>query len=489
MKRHPILFIVSGLWLSLLAILVGGSLLLPPAQTANDSSLALLYKFASRDRILPVSTLPEVLGRSAVADLDTMNLALYEGGVLVKSYPILSKGKPGTPWETPTGRYRIQQKEVEHYSTIGGTWMPYSMQFYGNYFVHGWPTYASGDPVPVGYSGGCIRLSTLDAKEVYEFLPRSATLAIIGGEEIEQFATSSRYYLRGVAHPPTISAQAFLVADLETGQVLWEYGRDKHLNPGGLSVLVAGLSALETVNQYQIVRMSEVLLGEAVVRKHRIGAVDEVQLGTLMYPLLFDTNDTAASVFASVHGERQFVTYMNEKAQAIGMEDTAFSGATSLDPATTTVRDLFVLASYIKQAKRFMLDVTLAEEKELKQEGEVFRWENRNPWVKRQDAEFRGGVVRADVRGGGSALVLFSLPLSEFGSRTLAFIVVDAPQVVSDVDVLRTFIQESFVYGQERTGGDFIRETGEPTIDLFYKVERLLEIDKSLKSHIPVEAV
>jgi D-alanyl-D-alanine carboxypeptidase len=180
---------------------------------------------------------------------------------------------------------------------------------------------------------------------------------------------------------------------------------------------------------------------------------------------------------------------MNEKAQAIGMEDTAFSGATSLDPATTTVRDLFVLASYIKQAKRFMLDVTLAEEKELKQEGEVFRWENRNPWVKRQDAEFRGGVVRADVRGGGSALVLFSLPLSEFGSRTLAFIVVDAPQVVSDVDVLRTFIQESFVYGQERTGGDFIRETGEPTIDLFYKVERLLEIDKSLKSHIPVEAV
>ncbi len=235
--------------------------------------------------------------------------------------------------------------------------------------------------------------------------------------------------------------------------------------------------------------MGEVLLGEAVVRKHKIGAADEVPLGTLMYPLLFDTNDTAAAVFASVHGERQFVSYMNEKAHAIGMLDTSFSGATSVDPATTTVRDLFLLASYIKQAKRFMLDVTLAPEKELIQEGERFHWENRNPWVKRQDGEFRGGIVRADVRGGGSALVLFALPLSEFGARTLAFIAVDSTRIVEDIDQLRTFVSQSFVYGQEHTEGDFIREEREPAIDLFYKVERLLEIEEHLEDASSATAV
>ena len=41
------------------------------------------------------------------------------------------------------------------------------IQFDGNYFIHGWPYYPDGTSVAKGYSGGCIRLSTEDAEELY----------------------------------------------------------------------------------------------------------------------------------------------------------------------------------------------------------------------------------------------------------------------------------------------------------------------------------
>src|SRR3989344_3348659 len=69
--------------------------------------------------------------------------------------------------QTPNGVYKIRSREENHFSSIGEVWMPWSMHFYGNYFIHGWPYYPSGAPVADTYSGGCIRLSTSDAKELF----------------------------------------------------------------------------------------------------------------------------------------------------------------------------------------------------------------------------------------------------------------------------------------------------------------------------------
>ena len=342
--RHTQLYMFAGAWFSLVAVVIGGSMLLPPAKDDALRSTALLYKFAINDVVKKEQKAP-IEGRALIANLETMELSLYEDATLFKSFPILSKGRPGTPWETPSGSYAIQLKEPKHLSSIGGTWMPYSMQFYGNFFIHGWPTYMNGKEVPAGYSGGCIRLSTLDASEVYKFIPKGGKLIVLNSTRASEFATSSRYYLYGEGDPPDISAGAFIVQDIETGKILWERNADERKTPGGLIALTTALTALETVNQYKIVRMSELLLGKSVLRKHSIGAIDEMPVGTLIYPLLFDGNDTAARVFAREHGTKQFVRYMNEKSQAIGMESTEFSSALSTEVSTTTVRDLATLLS------------------------------------------------------------------------------------------------------------------------------------------------
>ena len=101
------------------------------------------------------------------ANLTDLELQTYQKGALARSSKILAKGKNGSLFETPSGYYTIRGKESNHFSTIGKVWMPWSMHFFGNYFIHGWPYYPDGAPVAEAFSGGCIRLSDTDAKEIF----------------------------------------------------------------------------------------------------------------------------------------------------------------------------------------------------------------------------------------------------------------------------------------------------------------------------------
>ncbi len=487
--HHARLYLLLGLWVSFIALSMAGSILLPRDKELAQNSQALLYKVALNQELRrSQSPLPSA-GKAMIADLNQMQLALYEDNVLLKTFPILSRGREGTFWETPTGRYAIQTKELKHFSSIGGTWMPYSMQFYGNFFIHGWPTYPDGTEVAKGYSGGCIRLSTPDAREVYEFADMGMRIVVTGAEDRTHFATSSRYYLRGDGALPEIAAPMFIVADTDAGKVLWERRAHEFARPQGLTLLMTALTALETVNQYKIVRMGELLLGEAVLRKSSIGAADEIPAGTLLYPMLFDGNDTAARVFARDHGTKRFVAYMNEKAAAIGMNDTRFGGAMSTDDSTTTPRDLLTLLSYIDRSKHFLLDISLTPVRTLyDEEGkERYVWTNKNPWLQEDDGAYQGGFAAINNDGvSGSAILLLSLPLSEFGNKRISFVVLDSPNIRSDVAFLRKFVEEHFVYGVERET-EFTREHNEPTPSLLQKAKGLINLEQLLQEHIVYE--
>jgi hypothetical protein len=156
---------------------------------------------------------PPQEGRALVADLSGMTLTLYDQGVATATYPILSKGRKGTPWETPGGVYQVLSKEKTHFSSLGHVFMPWSMQFYGNFFIHGWPYDADGNDVPRGYSGGCIRLSTPDAEQVYAFAERGTSVIVRAKNDV---ALSGGYYVSTNEPPPTLSATSFVVMVLRS---------------------------------------------------------------------------------------------------------------------------------------------------------------------------------------------------------------------------------------------------------------------------------
>lgn len=487
-RTNTHLLLLAGAWLSLVALVIGGSVMLPVQKEAGERSTALLYKFSSDEMTSSASKVAES-GKTIVADLRMMKVLLYEDGMLVRTSPVLSKGRPGTPWETPSGVYAIQTKEIKHLSSIGGTWMPYSMQFYGNFYIHGWPTYMDGKDVPPGYSGGCIRLSTEDARLVYEFAPEGARLVVLAAGRGDEFATSSRYYLHGDGHVPFVTAPSFVIADVDSGVVLWErHSRDLR-DPKGLTSLMTSLTAVETVNQYKLVRMSELLMGRAVLRRHSIGAADELPAGALLYPLLFEGSDTAARVFTKEHGEKQFVSYMNDKSTAIGMADSLFDGVLSTGGSTTTARDLMTLLRYVNDHKHFLIDVTqLTEQTLFDDEGdERYDWTNKNPWVISGDGAFRGGIVSADTSGRDGAMLLFDLPLAEFTPRTIAFVIMDSEDIEGDIRSIRRFVAGHFVFGIEREVGSFVREKEEPTPSLLERARALINLGSLLQDKVEYE--
>ena len=96
----------------------------------------------------------------------------------LKEYPILSFRDFGK-FATPTGSFAALAKEKNHFSSIGKVWMPWSIQFHGDYFIHGWPEYQDGTLVAPGYSRGCVRLGTNDAKELWEWIKIGTEIIIV----------------------------------------------------------------------------------------------------------------------------------------------------------------------------------------------------------------------------------------------------------------------------------------------------------------------
>ena len=134
-------------------------------QQAPQESTSAVAEVTPREQYQAISALPEAESRSLQFSLSTQSFNYSENGEQVVSGPIAS-GKASSP--TPTGKYRIlskaKDKESSRYDNEIGTpaWMPYSMQFYGNYFLH--EGYLPGEPA----SHGCIRLGHYDARLLFE---------------------------------------------------------------------------------------------------------------------------------------------------------------------------------------------------------------------------------------------------------------------------------------------------------------------------------
>ena len=291
------------------------------------------------------------------ADLSAMELTLYQEGVATRTFMVLGIGKEGSWWETPTGSYSAIVKEENHYSSIGKVWMPWSIQFYGNFFIHGWPYHNDGTFVPKGYSGGCIRLSTDDAKVLYENV--TAGMPII----VREFPKATDYGTADVSggSAPAVAADAFLVSELVSGKTLLGKNKESVLPVSSLSKLMTAVVASELVYLERTTLVKKEQLTASVVNfDPQVG--DRYIAFDLLYPLLMQSSDQSANILAGFLGNKKFVTSMNQKSVSIGMNDTHFA-----DPSgksienTSSSDDMLKLLKYIYFKRRFLFDVSKGE--------------------------------------------------------------------------------------------------------------------------------
>lgn len=289
------------------------------------------------------------------ANLRTMELTLYENGVANKVVEILTKGKEKSWWETPTGNYKVLGKSINSFSSIGNVWMPYGIQFYGNYFIHGWPYYDDGTPVAQSYSGGCIRLSTEDAKVVFNFAKTGTPILVLENNKNDNFGILNAKATNAVF--PSISTEAFLITDLSSGEVLLEKKAEEKLPIASLTKLMTGVVAHEIIYLGRSIKVTSSML--ASVSQTFQPIVGERYIGLdLLYPLLMQSSNESAQILSGFLGDDVFVKNMNAKAISLQMTDTQFSDASGISAQNiSTAYDISKLLQYIYYKRPFLFDI------------------------------------------------------------------------------------------------------------------------------------
>lgn len=368
------------------------------------------------------------------ANLSDMTLRVWKSGEAVKEVKILAKGREGSWWETPSGVYKIQSKEKSHFSSFGQVYQPWSMAFQGNFFIHGWPHYEDGTPVSSTYSGGCIRLSNEDAEAIFNLVDVGTPVIVFKND------FSSDGFIYG-EKKPIVSAASYLAADLDSNFVILERSSAECRSVASITKLLTGLIVAEFVNLDKEIAVPE----EAIVEtsKPRFRAGEEVSAYNLLFPLLMESSNEAAEIFASKLGPKRLVSLLNAKAQAIGMENSEFAdGSGVLGADVSTAKDLFVLAKYLKHNRSFLLNISSGRLKTSAYGDPVFAdLENFNLFS--DDPRFVGGKVGKSSTANETMLAVFNLRISG-EERPIAIIVLDSEDVKGDILNIVSWIEEKY---------------------------------------------
>jgi lipoprotein-anchoring transpeptidase ErfK/SrfK len=367
-------------------------------------------------------------------DLSQMVARVYTQGVVTVEVPVKTKGKEGSWWETPAGLYKIQTKEKSHYSSMGHVSQPWSMQFQGNFFIHGWPTYDDGRPVSSTFSGGCVRLADEDAKKIYDAVTVGTPILVYEKDFIlDQFSYAEK--------KPVPATDAFLYADMHNNFVFLEQDRVKQVPIGGLTKLMTALIATEYINIEKTTVITESDLVPTDVPRLKVGM--KIDMYQLLFPLLRESSNEAGEAIARSYGRSGFVKHMNDKAKSIGMTHTRFVDPTGESAENvSTAEDLFMLAKYIYNNRSFIFNITTGTVKTNTYGESIFSsLEQANSL--RGNRYFYGGVSGTNAPFGEYNLSVFKLPMN--GTvRPLFLITVGSKNEQEDITQGLEYITDKF---------------------------------------------
>lgn len=368
-------------------------------------------------------------------NLTTMTILLWEQGIVVLQIPIQTKGRPGSWWQTPAGVYKVETKKEKHFSSFGNVYTDWNLPFQGNFFIHGWPYQENGEPVPKGYSGGCIRLTNEDAKAFFERV--SVGIPVLVYEDY--FSSDNFSYTLPL---PTLSASSYIVMDIKNNEVLTGNATEVAYPIASLTKLITALIATEYINLDKKIVISETASATETT-KQRFNRGDSVLAFHLLYPLLNESSNEAALALTESVGTERYITLMNEKAKAIGMISSSFADTTGMSVGNNaSASDLARLAQYLYYNRPFILNLSAGKlDSGFYASPQFTNLANYNLYS--ADESFIGGKVGKTTSAQETMLAVFNISI--YGTeRPIAFIILGSEDVKNDMDTLRAYITNKY---------------------------------------------
>ena len=223
---------------------------------------------------------------------------------------------------------------------------------------------------------------------------------------------------------PVIAPRAYLVADLDTGEIISEKNPNAKLPIASLTKLMTSTVVFENVDLEKSITIDKSMLDPYGFSPYLVAGKD-FNLAQLLYPMLVESSNDAAQAASCFMGNGTTIKMMNEKARALNMNSTNYVDAHGLDPKnTSTVSDLFYLARYISKNHAKLLEVT---------KGNAVDGIGANPYSKMKNKNlvydvpnFIGGKTGYIPESNYNGLFIFNLPVAGGPSRRIAIIVFGA---------------------------------------------------------------
>jgi D-alanyl-D-alanine carboxypeptidase len=233
-----------------------------------------------------------------------------------------------------------------------------------------------------------------------------------------------------------ITAEAYMVGDLNTGKVFLEHNISTVFPIASLSKFFTAIVAKNQIDKANKIIITKEMLdayGEAgnLVKDEKFTSEE------LLYPLLLESSNDAAEALAQSFGYKKFIDAMNKLALDIGMKNTSFKDSSGLNSGNVSnVKDLFLLAQYYYKNEKDILSTTTLKEYTLATTTDhgFHHFVSINPFV--VYGPFIGGKTGRTKEAKESMISLFELP-SATTTRPVAVIILRSDMGEREMDTER----------------------------------------------------
>jgi len=234
-----------------------------------------------------------------------------------------------------------------------------------------------------------------------------------------------------------LPVSAFIVFDVETGEIFASKEADKSLPVASITKLVTAAAAADTLD----LEATAVVANTDVYTEGRSGKLNPGEKYTyreLLFPLLLESSNDVATVFER-ETQGGIVRNMNLFTKNLGASDTSFLDASGLSEKNiSTASDLMAITSYIYKESPHILDITKLSQFV----GPYTGWVNNNPVL---NSSYLGGKHGYTVAANRTIVSLFEEKFKA-GSKTLGYIVLGSDDLKSDIATLREYTAQSIYF-------------------------------------------
>lgn len=260
---------------------------------------------------------------------------------------------------------------------------------------------------------------------------------------LEDKTPENFYFIKDPSKQLKLSAEAYYVGDLDTGEVILEKNKDAIFPIASVSKLMTATVSLDKQNQDELTTVSQTALN-TYGKNGGLYVGEKIKINDLIFPMLLESSNDAAEVIAEASGRDNFINFMNQKAKELELKDTSFEDPSGLSEKNlSTTFDLFKFAQFLKNSELNLLQLTT--QRSYKNQKHI--WFNNTQFL--GIPGYQGGKRGYIDESKQTAVSVFTLPLSQVGSRNIGIVILRSVDRLRDVQNIVSYLNKNVYYGGE----------------------------------------